>query len=126
MHYEQAQQRSHVGIRLSVVEVCLLTGQYDLAEQLLNNLSEKQRSQLKNGYDVLHEYLRQSLQLLNESQTGSQATANMDLFLGRHSSKLSWRFTLTDTWLTYRKVNDTLISNFRQLQDLVRSRLVER
>lgn len=124
--YEQAQQRSHVGIRLKVVEICLLTGQYDRAREILNNLSDKQRGQVKNGYESLNEYLRLCLAVLDGSQTGEQALVKLKTFFDAHPQTITWRFALTDTWLLYHRIDNELIVSFRKLLELTRERVVER
>lgn len=119
--YEQA-RRSHVGIRLKVVEFCLLTGQYDRAQQLLNTLPKEQ---LKQGYDTADEYLRHCLAMLTGNQTGSQVLTAFSTYCDEHPQRLYWPFTLTDTWLAYKKVDTQKITDFQQLQRVARSRLIQ-
>lgn len=122
--YEKA-ERSPVGIRLKVVELCLLTGQYDRAERMLDNLTDKQLGQLNQGYENLNEYLRQCLAVLSNRQTGNQAVTHLKIAFDRQPQTLFYPFTLTDTWLAYRNVNQRIIERFRQLQRVAQLRLTQ-
>lgn len=119
--YEKA-QRSHVGIRLRVVEICLLTGQYDRAQRLLNALPNEQ---LKQGYDTVNEYLRYCLALLSGNQISDQILAGFSAYCADHPQTLYWPFTLTDTWLAHQQIDSQKITAFRDIQRIAQSWLIQ-
>ena len=121
----QTKRQSHVGIRLKVVELCLLTAQYDRAQQLLTLLNTEPDKQFEHGYKTLYEYLSYGLAILKGSQTGTQAVAKLSEYCDTHPQTLWYPFTLTDAWLVYKNIDMQKIMAFRQLQSAAKLRLIQ-
>lgn len=131
------------GALLKVVELCLLTGQFDRARGLLTpikmlNSQPNERTITKKdtiyeltdkkstyGLDTLCEYLSHSLGILTGSETGKQAIAEFRAYCDQHSQQLPWRFTLTDAWLAHKHVDAAKRVAFSQLQGVAQSRLIQ-
>lgn len=129
--------------RLKIVELCLLTGQYDRARQQLRPLKllnsqpnkpikdgedtiyELTDKKLRSGYDTLCEYLSHCLAILNGSKTSAQALIKFRAYCDAHRQTLYYPFTLTDAWLAHKKVDTQKINSFRRLQDAAKSRLIQ-
>ncbi|GAB2593004.1 leucine-rich repeat domain-containing protein [Spirosoma areae] len=110
------------GIRLTIVELSVLTGQYDRAQQALTNLPTEQ---IREGYDVLKEYLAACLAVLKEGQPGPQALEGFTAYLAKHPAKIyGWSFDLFDNWLTKSKLPTDKRAALRQLTDTTKERLV--
>ncbi|GAB3948053.1 hypothetical protein GCM10028805_21490 [Spirosoma harenae] len=111
------------GIRLTVVELGLLTGKYDRAKSAINNLPA---NQMRDGYATLKEYLTACLAILQNEQTGAQATTQFSDYLAKHPAKVfGWSFDLFDNWLNKAKLAPEKVTALRQLTDAVKERLVK-
>ncbi|GAB4046550.1 leucine-rich repeat domain-containing protein [Spirosoma litoris] len=111
------------GIRLTIVELSLLTGQYTRAKQALANLPTEQ---LRDGYATLKEYLETCLAVLTNEQSTEQATERFTAYLTKHPVKIyGWSFDLFDNWLARGKFPIDKATALRQLTDATKERLVK-
>ncbi|GAB4031810.1 leucine-rich repeat domain-containing protein [Spirosoma gilvum] len=111
------------GTRLTIVELSLLTGQYDRARRALNNLPA---GQIRDGYEILKEYLTTCLSVLKNEQTGTQAMEQLNGYLAKHPAKVyGWSFDLFDGWLNRSKLASDKLTALRQLTDTTKERLVK-
>lgn len=111
------------GIHLTIVELSLLTGQYDRAQRAITNLPAEQ---LRNGYEVLKEYLETCLAVLKEANSGAQAMEHLTAYLAKHPAKVfGWSFDLFDNWLNKSKLPAEKVTALRQLTDATKERLVK-
>ncbi|MBN8825147.1 MULTISPECIES: hypothetical protein [unclassified Spirosoma] len=111
------------GTRLTIVELSLLTGQYDRAQRALNNLPTEQ---IRDGYEILKEYLANCLSVLKNEQTGSQALERLTKYFSLHPAKVyGWSFDLFDGWLSRSKLASDKLTALRQLTDTTKERLVK-
>lgn len=120
--YEQLRY-AQPGILLTVVELGVLTGQYDRAQRALDNLPAEQ---LQGGYEVLKEYLETCLAVLKRGQSTSQATERLTAYLAKHPAKIyGWSFDLFDNWLNKTKLPAETITALHQLTDITKERLIK-
>lgn len=111
------------GIRLTIVELSLLTGQYDRAKRALADLPTEQ---MRDGNGTLKEYLETCLAVLKNEQTGAQAAERLAAYLDKHPVKIyGWSFDLFDNWLTKSKLLTEKAKALRQLTDATKERLVK-
>ncbi|QDK79030.1 leucine-rich repeat protein [Spirosoma sp. KCTC 42546] len=111
------------GIRLTIVELSLLTGQYDRAKRAIADLP---MDQMRDGYATLKEYLEICIAVLKNEQTGAQAMERLTAYLDKHPAKIyGWRFDLFDNWLTKSKLPTEKMATLRQLTDATKERLVK-
>lgn len=110
------------GIRLTVVELSLLTSQYDRAQRAISSLPAEQ---IRDGYEILKEYLETCLIFLKDGQPGTQATERLTAYLAKHPAKIyGWSFDLFDNWLSRAKLPTEKITTLRQLTDMAKGRLI--
>lgn len=110
------------GIRLTIVELGLLTGQYDRAQRAMSNLPA---DQMRGENEILKEYLDVCLAVLRDGQPGTQTTERLKAYLAKHPAKIyGWSFDLFDNWLAKAKLPTEKINALRQLTDMTRERLV--
>lgn len=111
------------GTRLTIVELSLLTGQYDRAQRTLNNLPPEQ---IRDGFDILKEYLAACLSVLKNEQSGPQALDRLTGYLAKHPAKVyGWSFDLFDGWLNRSKLAPDKLTALHQLTDTTKERLVK-
>lgn len=112
-------------IRLTIVELSLLTGQYDLAQQAIANLpaSDMDFNRFM-GYSVLKEYLETCLAVLKNQLSGTQASERLTTYLKKYPSQINgWSFDLFDNWLAKSKLPAEKVTALRQLTDATKERL---
>ena len=113
------------GTKLTVVELSLLTGQYDRAQRAITNLPA---DQLRNGrgFDLLKEYLGSCLTVLKGEQESTKVMERLTDYLSKHPTKIfGWSFDLFDNWLTRSKLPPDKITALRQLTDATKERLIK-
>lgn len=110
------------GTRLTMVELCLITGQYDRSITFLDALPDYQRS---GGYALLHEYLRLATAVLAGKQTPGKAGETLDLFIKTKGGQITgWSYDLFDTWLTGAGLPEEKAGVLNALTSLVKIRSV--
>jgi leucine-rich repeat protein SHOC2 len=115
-------------IRLTIVELSLLTGQYDRAQQALANLpaSDIEVGRFM-GYSVLKEYLQTCLAVLKNQLSGAQASERLTTYLNKYPTQIyGWSFDLFDNWLAKSKLPADKVTALRQLTDSAKERLDKR
>ncbi|GAB3699081.1 hypothetical protein GCM10027592_24740 [Spirosoma flavus] len=114
---------SDPGIRLTAVELGLLTGRYTQAKNAMNKVDDKE---LRDGFEILKEYLSTCLSIVQNEKTETQATTHFTDYLAKHPARVyGWSFDLFDNWLTRTKLSPEKITALRQLTDLVKERLTK-
>jgi leucine-rich repeat protein SHOC2 len=114
---------SEPAIRLTVVELSLLTGQYSQAQRVLTDLPPEQ---IVEGNATLKQYLETCLAVLKGDQSGTQAIEHLAAYLGKHPARVyGWSFDLFDNWLAKNKLPVDKATALRQLTNATKERLVK-
>lgn len=115
--------RAEPGTQLTIVELCLLTGQYTKAKTLLNSFTN---GQFRGGYATLKEYLNTCLEALTDQQTNEQALAHIQDYLKKNNVKIySWSFDMFMNWLNKTKLPPDKVATLRQLTELVKENAIK-
>ena len=113
------------GTKLTVVELSLLTAQYDRAQRAIANIPTEQLRDGR-GFDLLKEYLKSCLTVLKGEEEGTKVMDRLTAYLSKHPSKIyGWSFDLFDNWLNRAKLPTDKITVLRQLTDATKERLVK-
>jgi Leucine-rich repeat (LRR) protein len=114
--------RLHVGIQLLVVDLCLVTGQYDRAQRILADIQPQERQK---EYNTIKEYLSACLVVLQGKKTGRQAVEVLQAYRASHPDKIYWRLNLTEQWLKGSAVSADRIAAIQQIREAARDWLIQ-
>ncbi|WP_051041004.1 leucine-rich repeat domain-containing protein [Fibrisoma limi] len=110
-------------VRLTVVELNLLTGQYDRAQRAIAAIPA---DRLQGGFATLKEYLQSCLLVLKGDQAGPKVTEQLTSYLAKHTAPIyGWSFDLFDNWLNRTKLPTEKVTALRQLTEATKERLAK-
>ncbi|WP_158600303.1 leucine-rich repeat domain-containing protein [Fibrisoma montanum] len=110
-------------VRLTIVELNLLTGQYDRAQRAIAAIPA---DRLQGGFATLKEYLQSCLLVLKGDQAGQKATEQLTTYLAKHPAPIyGWSFDLFDNWLNRTKLPTEKVTALRQLTEATKERLAK-
>ena len=114
---------SEPGTQLTVVELGIISQQYDRATKALDKIDEYQR---REGFATLFEYLKTCLAVLKDEQKPAQATETMQAYVRNHGSQITgWSFDLFDAWLNGADLPLAKMEALKQVTATVKERLVK-
>lgn len=120
MRAYEAMTYSEPGAQLTIVELGIITGQYDRARKVFARMSTYAT---QGRFGTLSEYMKQALNVAEGKTTGPEATAELKKVISRSRDRIvGWSFDLFDAWLNRTTLPADRRDALRELTALAKER----